>query len=595
MAIKNLFVLFASVFLTVSSLGAAEPFDLNDYADGSCYTAILALDAEGDKVPRWEEIVKGSPGFNHKKDSDIIRSSMSGLYTRKAFIKLSDADFVKVVNNALPFFSKPFGFSLIHGWMLNKFKDSTTPYYIGTYFSFDKFFFGMIGKMPVNVQNIIKKAWFSARKDVEKSRWDYYDHMLYLPYAIEQAGGAKEATAPSMDPVIMGAHISEAADLKFYNQSLTSFWSYVNPKITSLFVASVSEPSLIFKRVEKFSPSIENQEEVFTNIMGWVISHYDIGNSPVFKKINEDTFDINTFVEFVIEHVPSLNEKPDAAGHLYKSEVLAKYAQKILESLQRTYGAGAPSFIKSCLSEVIRKISRSSSKRKGLMAINAVNFGTGFDQVFKTKRNKGVRKSSIARPTPDTPKKHATPIKTLKEEGGITWSNGTPLIEDSKKESRFEECEIYITPVDWTYDAEKDESITGDDASDLQNKQLLANQSFINGLTRYRLADILKTWETYLDKGKRYIEPQKISSAADKSPCIEGTNPLAMLPGMSYFAAAKRAQLSQEQVKEWRHALLATNNVSEVRNIRSKMMEEGGPRSWRNHMIGNMKTDGFMG
>ena len=41
MAVKNFFVLFASVFLTVSSFGAAlGSNDLNKYDDGSCYAAI---------------------------------------------------------------------------------------------------------------------------------------------------------------------------------------------------------------------------------------------------------------------------------------------------------------------------------------------------------------------------------------------------------------------------------------------------------------------------------------------------------------------------------------------------------------------------
>ena len=437
---------------------------------------------------------KGSPGFNHKNDKDIIRSSQSGLLTRKAFIKLSDADFVKVVGSSLPFFSRPFGFSLIHGWMLNKFKDSTTPYYIGTYFSFDKFFFGMIGKMPPAAKNIIKRAWFSARKNVETNRWEYYDHMLYLPYAIDQVGADRSANPPlSIDMVISMSHASEAVDIAFLNKTPQELLEFVQANLPS-----------------GRSTPIANAEMIFPNIMGWVISHYNIEHSTIFAKINEDTFDINTFVEFVIEHVPSLNERPDTAGQPYKSEVLAELAQKILEGLQNTYGADAPFFIKSCLNEVIRKISRSSSKRTNLIDINDVNFGSGFDQVFLTKNTKALRAVPTAHPTPPThtPTKRAT---ALKEGGGITWSNTAPLAENNKEESRFEEYGIYITPVDWTYDAKKDETIDDDDTSELEEKRSEANLRFVNGLGRYKLANILKTWETYLDTGKRYTEPGKKS------------------------------------------------------------------------------------
>ncbi len=498
--------------------------------------------------------------FNPNDDDNLVRGVLSSFYTRKAFMNLKDAGFVDVVGNSLPFFSTPFGFSLIHGWMLARFSKSTTPYYIGRYFSFDKFFLGMINAMPTTVQNVTKRAWAAASKNIERdedSRWAYYHHMMYLPYAIEQVSGSVDKTAfPSMDQVIMGARISKTADLKFYNQNLESFWLYVK--------ANTSSSSI--------------QKEVFANIMGWVISHYDIEHSPVFAKINEDTFDINTFVEFVIEHIPALNEEPIVGGK-YKSEELAGYVQKILEELQNVYGTHTLSFVKSCINEVVEKNSRSSSKRAGRIAIDQTNFGIGFEKIFKTKKNEGLKRSPTAHPEQQSMKTPTKPIAAWKEGGeGITWSSRSPLAESDKLQSRFEEYGIYITPVDWTYTAEGDISIRDDDS----DQQLAANQRFLDGLGRYQLADILKTWETYLDKGKRYTVPTQLTP--QKDPMIEGT---------SVAFITKRAQLSLTQVKKWRHALLATNGALQVTDIRKQMMIDG-PKTWREHMIGNMEREGFM-
>ena len=199
--VKKYFAIFAILTLGMVRLDAAT-----DYAQA--YTKLAAVEAGTGNTVEALKAIFSTGDFNHKNDTDVIRSSMSGLYARKAFIKLSDADFVDVVNNRLPFFSKLFGFSLIHGWMLNKFKDPTIPCYIDKYFSFDKFFSGMAMKMPADVQNIVMRVWQRARDNIinDAKRWDYYDHMLYLPYAIEQANtGAKNATAPDMDLVIQNA------------------------------------------------------------------------------------------------------------------------------------------------------------------------------------------------------------------------------------------------------------------------------------------------------------------------------------------------------------------------------------------------------
>ena len=131
---------------------------------------------------------------------------MAGFYARKAFINLTDADFVQVVENSIPFFSKPFGFSLIHGWMLNKFRDADIPYYIHeSAFSFDKFILGMCSKMPRDVQSPIKQAWRIVRPAIEENRWDYYSYMISSLCGAEQVKTGRET---GMELVIQNAYRS---------------------------------------------------------------------------------------------------------------------------------------------------------------------------------------------------------------------------------------------------------------------------------------------------------------------------------------------------------------------------------------------------
>ncbi len=135
------------------------------------------------------DALQNNQTFNHKNDTDIIRSSQTGLALRKAVIGLNADQLQAVVEKNHEFFKTSLGTSLIYGWTLNQFKEPVTPYYIGDYFSFDKLFQGLASKMvDHNVATFLKSAFTLGLSAVEADRWAFYDHMLYLPYAIEQVG-----------------------------------------------------------------------------------------------------------------------------------------------------------------------------------------------------------------------------------------------------------------------------------------------------------------------------------------------------------------------------------------------------------------------
>jgi len=176
-----------------------------DYAENYRKLVVIEKDTSP-SIPYDLKAIFSNGNFNPKQDTNLARSILAGFYARKAFIKLSDADFVNVVGSSLPFFSKPFGFSLIHGWMLNKFTDADIPYYIHeSAFSFDKFILGMCSKMPPDVQPSIKQAWRLVRQDVEANRWDYYSYMISSLCAAEQV---KNGIETGMELVIQNTYRS---------------------------------------------------------------------------------------------------------------------------------------------------------------------------------------------------------------------------------------------------------------------------------------------------------------------------------------------------------------------------------------------------
>ena len=189
--------------------GFAAEIALNDY------DAIHASFTRGGTAD-LNAALQNNQGFDHNADGDKIRSSSAGFALRTAVIRLSFDELKDVVENNHDFFKTSLGLSLIYGWALNQFKDANTPYYLGRYFSFDKMFQGMANNIgDINVKTFLKSRFTLGLKAVEDDRWVFYDHMLYLPYAIEQVraavvpvDGAVAAPLPSVDMIIADARRS---------------------------------------------------------------------------------------------------------------------------------------------------------------------------------------------------------------------------------------------------------------------------------------------------------------------------------------------------------------------------------------------------
>lgn len=120
-------------------------------------------------------------------------------------------------------FHSPYGFSLIHGWMLNQLVDKRLPFYVNQHFSFHQYIQNLIDVMPGEKREIYG-VWVNAHEEIEANRWDYYKHMQYIPAAIAQAGVLdsmvadviKPAYVQALDPADFNAHAEsiKGADLK---------------------------------------------------------------------------------------------------------------------------------------------------------------------------------------------------------------------------------------------------------------------------------------------------------------------------------------------------------------------------------------------
>ena len=120
-------------------------------------------------------------------------------------------------------FHSPYGFSLIHGWMLNQLADKRLPFYVNQHFSFHQYIRNLIDVMP-GAKMEIYGVWVNAHEGIEANRWDYYKHMQYIPAAIAQAGVPdrivadviKPAYVQALNPADFDAHVKsiQGADLK---------------------------------------------------------------------------------------------------------------------------------------------------------------------------------------------------------------------------------------------------------------------------------------------------------------------------------------------------------------------------------------------
>ena len=241
----------------------------------SIFLMASGLDAAANPVQNLTKLLTAVRADNY--DSSVAVAA------RAEFIKLDNAQLnqILIVPAHKALFATPYGFSLIHGWMLNKFTPHDLQFYINQNFSFSKYIRNLIAAMPADVttairQNISQK-WGSARRAIEANRWAYYQHMQYIPAAIAQAGTAAGTIAADV--------IRSAYTLALPNADLKE---HMNSIIAGRIPAEVPQAKL-------------------HSIMTLLLSQYNIAS--LLPKGREIT-DVQKFVEFVVEHVPALYKIP---------------------------------------------------------------------------------------------------------------------------------------------------------------------------------------------------------------------------------------------------------------------------------------------
>ncbi len=525
---KKYFSIFTFLFLAVSSLCAAHlggrAIDYTEYTDDGYYAILTGIDTGGDAVGRLQSLF-AFKDFNPSKDTNIVRASFAGFLTRKAFIKLSDEQFTNVVSNCFPFFSTPYGFSLIHGWMLNKFRESTTPYYIGTYFSFDKFFWGMVNAMPAtipgNAKSIIKRAWWSARADIEANRWGYYDNMLYLPYAIEQAGVAKAVGAPTIDMVIADSRTTPDA---FFKKSTAEFRAAMRAKVNAFLTSGALEPT-------------DNPQQLFSDIMAWVLAHHiNLSASILLADASAANFNIKKFVNYITDRAFTLYE--DMGANPDENTTLAQVKSVDINVSGLQFGQALQMYL-DALVESIKATINDRDQFKDLI------FATVKEAIGKAKRAQVVSASLITLAPPvitvfSAPEAHLTlpGLPLSPQRGGVAQAG---LEAD---DTYLGQLGVYFTPVHW---------------ADGQ----LARYG------RYDLADILKTFESYLIKQKDEVDHE--TDLQKGSYC-----------GRKIVRETSRTCLAE--VRGWRYKLLSQTGATAEAAAKGFILSERGRDRFKESM-----------
>ena len=169
------------------------------------------LDAAANPVQNLTKLLTAVRADNY--DSSVAVAA------RAEFIKLNPGQINRILETPelAALFTTPYGFSLIHGWMLNKFTPHDLPFYINSKFSFDAYFRGMVdeiiyqsrplahntpdrlslaaqlvkwNKFGEAFSQLLLSKWGAAKASIEPNRWAYYEQMQYMQAAIVQAGAA---------------------------------------------------------------------------------------------------------------------------------------------------------------------------------------------------------------------------------------------------------------------------------------------------------------------------------------------------------------------------------------------------------------------
>ena len=177
----------------------------------SLFLMASGLDAAANPVVEVTKLLTAVRANNY--DSSVAVAA------RAEFIKLNPGQINRILETPelAALFTTPYGFSLIHGWMLNKFTPHDLPFYINSKFSFDAYFRGMVDeiiyqsrplahntpdrlslaaqlvkwkKFGEAFSQLLLSKWGAAKASIEPNRWAYYEQMQYMQAAIVQAGAA---------------------------------------------------------------------------------------------------------------------------------------------------------------------------------------------------------------------------------------------------------------------------------------------------------------------------------------------------------------------------------------------------------------------
>ena len=289
----------------------------------SLFLMASGLDAAANPVQNLTKLLRAVNPNNY--DSSVAVAA------RAEFIKLNPGQLGQILQ-AREFdelFVTPYGFSLIHGWMLNKFAPHDLPFYINQNFSFDKYIRNLITAMPADVtaairQNISQK-WGLARGAIEANRWSYYQHMQYIPAAIVQAGTAPGTIVPA---IIKSAYI------------LALPKAALKEHMNSIIAAGIPA-------------GIPQAQAKLHSIMTLLLNQYDI-NSLLLEGL--EIADVQKFVEFVVEHVKELYKIPTAGlnnVNTLNAEQTGEKLRRFVIELMRV-GAPAEEEINGDIEQVVR-------------------------------------------------------------------------------------------------------------------------------------------------------------------------------------------------------------------------------------------------
>ncbi len=137
-------------------------------------------------------------------DIEILKKEASVREFRQEIIASTFGDLRDEVEKNHIFYKSAFGVSLLYGWLLNKFEEVITPFYVGKYFSFNTMFKELTAKLcDENEITFLVSRFTMGLAAIEQDRFGFlFDGIIPLHYAIDQVRKNKktDAVADAAEP-----------------------------------------------------------------------------------------------------------------------------------------------------------------------------------------------------------------------------------------------------------------------------------------------------------------------------------------------------------------------------------------------------------